>query len=189
MKTLEEKKQMQIEKFKSLEKSNYDNYHVGGGLGNGYVSQRHDNAKSDESKITLGEASKILKKFYENYDKEVLLSEMRLEWHHAGFYKNAMQKTYFVNASQMVYLLENYNVVAEKKAQIILERKNEILQKEEILKKYEYVKLSSCPQFGIGNTYMNGKYGEFEADYKYNLPTYWRGRVLSEEDYNNYNSI
>jgi len=199
-------KEHYIEYFKSLEKENYDNSNVGGGINKGlrldsgdytgskYVSNRQADAQSDESKLTIGEAGKILKKFYPEYDKNIVMDTFNLEWHHSGHFKSKygsqMSKTYFVNATQMVDLLNNYKDYEKEyhhSKQLEQQKRdlehNKDKQRNLIKNKYPYEKFNEAPLFGIGEYYMKGKYGEFPADYKYNLPTFWKGYKLSEEDY------
>ena len=52
------------------------------------MSNNHINARNDETKMTVGEAAKLLTKKFKSkiYAKE--LEVFATEWHHAGVYKN-----------------------------------------------------------------------------------------------------
>ena len=69
---------------------NEENFEIGGGLSDGkFASNRHEDAKNDEGKLTLGKAVQMFKKATENDDtdfvKEVLCYAIpNMEWHHAG---------------------------------------------------------------------------------------------------------
>lgn len=190
-----------IKKFENLS-HNEDNYSVGGGLIGG-MSRRNENAKYDSGKLTLDQASNVLAGAFgvEKSDvKAIIQSTYTLEWHHAGFlpksYGGGMRKVYYMNATQINELLENFESifanhfkeVEEKenaKAAAIaaeLSREEKFFQKMEGLKKYlkfEKIERSrQMPDF-VEKKEMKGKYGWFNADYKYSLDVYYSGIKLS----------
>ena len=70
-----------------------------------YTSEGHENAKRRGMK-TAGEAAKIISK---RTGKKVGAKDIRKwadEWHHSGFYKGKMGKTWFFNESKIEYLVE-----------------------------------------------------------------------------------
>ena len=101
MKTLNEI----VEKYFLKEcKKNYD---IGGGLdGSKFASNRHEDAKHDDGKLTLGKATRMFAKatgLTIEEVKEVLnYAVPNMEYHHAGLLPKAcgggMKKTYFLNS-------------------------------------------------------------------------------------------
>ena len=94
------------DKYCSIQHNDY-NYSIGGGLdGSKFASRRHEDAKYDEGKLTLGEATQLFKKatgLETDAVREVLeYAVPNMEWHHAGqlpkSYGGGMKKTYFLNA-------------------------------------------------------------------------------------------
>ena len=100
-----------IEKYEQIS-HNADNYEIGGGLdSNKFASRRHEDAKNDFGKLTLGKATQMFKKAVGSDDvefiKEVLHYALpNMEWHHAGKlpkqYGGGMKKTYFLNSYEIV---------------------------------------------------------------------------------------
>jgi len=97
---------------------NENNYHIGGGLDGGkFASNRHEDANNDKGKLTLGKACQIFKKATDldiDLVKEVLKYAVpNMEWHHAGKlpkqYGGGMKKTYFLNASEIVNIAQNWD--------------------------------------------------------------------------------
>lgn len=65
-----------------------------------YTSQRHETAKQ-EGKITAGKAAKIISK---SVGEKVLAKDIKkfsTEWHHSGFFKNGMGKTWFFSPKEI----------------------------------------------------------------------------------------
>ena len=102
---------------------NEENFEIGGGLSDGkFASNRHEDAKNDEGKLTLGKAVQMFKKATENDDtdfvKEVLQYAVpNMEWHHAGKlpkqYGGGMKKTYFINSKEM-QTIGKYKLIIQK---------------------------------------------------------------------------
>lgn len=188
MKTLEE-----INKLYSSVKHNSNNYSIGGGLANGsFVSRRHEDAKNDSGKLTLGEVTQMFRKATK-LDTVIIKAVIKfaypeLEWHHAGklpkSYGGGLRKCYFVNASQICDLSANwdqyYNRYLTKEAVKVEERLRllEISKQEFLQANAKRVERCSVmpPFFYLTAREMNGKYGWFDSTYKsYNLPEYYSG--------------
>jgi len=201
-----------IEKYNKIG-YNGDNFNVGGGLSESkFASNRHEEAKNDKGKLTLGEATAMFSKAVNLTTaeiKELITFYYKLEWHHAGklpkSYGGGMKKTYFINSEQIVEFAGNIEkikkeLIAAKKRDVeaeiekkkAKERKMEYLQnyarlvqripdkdfdslvngKEEKQKKFPIVILRE----------MNGKFGWFPSQYKYNLPEYVTAWIFEEKD-------
>jgi hypothetical protein len=180
---------------------NDNNFAVGGGLsGEKFASRRHEDAKEDEGKLTLGEATQIFKKatgLDTDTVKEVLESAVpNMEWHHAGqlpkAYGGGMKKTYFLNASEICKIAQKWNDYVEKlqlsksaaksaseQKKTLEERKLAFLQAN--AKKVE--RTTSRPtNFHQTAQEMNGKYGWFDSTYKsYNMTEYYSGWQFESE--------
>ena len=96
---------------------NDDNYSIDGGLdGPKFASRRHEDAKNDEGKLTLGEATQLFKKatgLDADTVREILeYAVPNMEWHHAGklpkSYGGGMKKTYFLNATEICECAKNW---------------------------------------------------------------------------------
>lgn len=186
---------------------NEDNYYVGGGLdGSKFASNRHEDARNDEGKLTLGQATQIFKKatgLDTDSVREVLeYAVPNMEWHHAGLlpksYGGGMKKTYFLNSAEICNVATNWNSYLEKlnlskiasqkaaeEKKNLEERKFEFLQAN--ANKVE--RISTRPAFFyLTSREMNGKYGWFDSTHKsYNLPEYFSGwEFESEEKYNEF---
>lgn len=105
-----------IAKYSNV-KHNKDNYAVGGGLDAGkFASNRHEDARSDAGKLTLGEATALFKratKLESATVKSIIKSALPdMEWHHAGklpkSFGGGMKKTYFLNAEEIVTIANNW---------------------------------------------------------------------------------
>lgn len=177
------------------------NYYLGGGLSEyKYESVRHAHAKSDKSRLTLGQAVQVFKKAT-NTDidliKEILnLAVPNMEWHHAGFlpksYGGGMKKTYFIKSSQIVDVAENFNKYLEQ-IQIREKKTNEdyllAVEKLEMQKQFLMIhaffvsRTKNKPLFFYETQKeYNGKYGWFNAENKnYNLPIYYSGYEFDDE--------
>ena len=113
---------------------NEDNYSVGGGLTAGkFASNRHEDAKCDEGKLTLGEATQLFKKATglstEEVREVIEFAVPNIEWHHAGKlpkkYGGGMKKTYFLNAKEICKVASNWATdVAELDANKIAKKKH-----------------------------------------------------------------
>ena len=102
---------------------NANNYAIGGGLDSGkFASNRHEDAREDEGKLTLGQATQIFKKatgLDTDTVKEILKYGVpNMEWHHAGKlpkqYGGGMKKTYFVNAKELCSVAKNWDSIIAK---------------------------------------------------------------------------
>lgn len=189
---------------------NEDNYSVGGGLdGSKFASNRHEDARHDEGKLTLGQATQLFKKAT-NLDtdsvREVLeYAVPNMEWHHAGLlpksYGGGMKKTYFLNAQEICLVAKNWNSYLEKLSLSKIADKNVAEEKKNLeFRRLDFLQANAKKVERISNrpTYfyltareMNGKYGWFDSTYKsYNLPEYFSGwEFESEEIYNEFLSI
>ena len=180
-------------KYDSLE-YNQNVYGVGGGLTqNSFSSNRHENAKTDNGKMTFGKTCQIFKKATGvelKHVKNIIQTAFpNMEWHHAGMlpknYGGGMKKTYFLNSEEIVDLAKNW----DKYYNAYFFEKNKETSRVTFLNTFAtYVTCSEEPSFFIyKTTLMEGKYGYFEADYKYNLPTYTAGwKFYNEKYYNAY---
>lgn len=174
---------------------NEDNYSIGGGLdGSKFASRRHENARNDSGKLTLGEATQLFKKatgLDVDAVKEILeYAVPNMEWHHAGklpkSYGGGMKKTYFLNASEICDISKNWDSYLEKLQISKVAEKNAADEKRSLearqqeflkanAKRFERVKTTPDHSF-ITSQEMNGKYGWFDSTYKsYNLPEYFSG--------------
>ena len=104
-------------KYRNIQQ-NDDNYSIGGGLdGSKFASRRHEDAKYDEGKLTLGEATQLFKKAtgleIDTLREVIKYAVPNMEWHHAGMlpksYGGGMKKTYFLNASEICDCAENWD--------------------------------------------------------------------------------
>ena len=189
---------------------NEDNYSVGGGIdGEKFASRRHEDAKSDAGKLTLGEATAMFKKATGlNVDtvQEVIKSAVpNMEWHHAGklpkSYGGGMKKTYFLNSSQICKVATNwdslvFSLLTSKEAAAVraAAEKDLASRKAEFLKlnATQFTRVTSSPTFSIHtDSEYNGKYGWFSTDKgNYNMPKYYSGWAFpSMELLNEYYSI
>jgi len=183
--------------------SNEDNYSIGGGLdGSKYASKRHEDARNDNGKSTLGQSVQLFKRatgLNTHLIKEILcLAVPNMEWHHAGrlpkSYGGGMKKTYFLSAAEICSIASNWTSFVEEiklsksKVQTLESRKSDFL----ITNAKKVDRVIQCPNyFYITSREMNGKYGWFDSTYKsYNMPEYFSGWVFeSEEKYNAFLSI
>lgn len=189
-----------------------DNYSLGGGISNSgsYESVRHNDAKNDPSKLTLGELTakiaRSTKREHERaYVRQVILHTYpleELEWHHAGklpkSYGGGMKKTYFLNAEQIVDLCDNWAEYCESFEEAISDEQERLRkelefnkQRSAFLLKYSTkvtrVRYKPLKWFALTSTEMEGKYGWFEADDKYALPKYYSGHQFrSSKKFNEY---
>lgn len=101
----------------SLLEYNEDNLNIGGGLSeNLYASNRHEDARNDKGKLTLGEATRLFKQATNERTDLVrkVIQEVvgvnQLEWHHAGLIKGTgkMGITYHINCNQIVDVAKNF---------------------------------------------------------------------------------
>ena len=177
---------------------NEDNYSIGGGLdSNKFASNRHEDAKYDDGKLTLGEATQLFKKataLDTDLVREILeYAVPNMEWHHAGMlpkaYGGGMKKTYFLNASEICDCATNWAAYIEKlaiskqTAKAAAELKADLEgRKLEFLKaNAKKIERSSNHSRHSENFYctaqeMDGKYGWFDSRYKsYNMTEYFSG--------------
>lgn len=175
---------------------NEENFQIGGGLsGQKFASRRHEDAKNDEGKLTLGKAVQMFKKATKiddiDFIKEVIeYAVPNMEWHHAGklpkSYGGGMKKTYFLNSNEIVNISENWSSYVEKlqlskseKRNAEEELKNREAKRLKFLNKYaeKVVRVSEIPSFFYEtDKEMEGKFGWFSSYGKsYNLPEYYSG--------------
>lgn len=189
---------------------NEDNYYVGGGLdGSKFASNRHEDARADQGKLTLGQATQLFKKatgLDTDSVREVLeYAVPNMEWHHAGklpkAYGGGMKKTYFLNATEICLVAKNWKSYLEKlslskiaasnaaeEKRLLESRRLDFLQ----LNAKKVERVSQRPAyFYLISREMNGKYGWFDSTYKsYNLPEYFSGwEFENEEKYNEFLKI
>ena len=174
---------------------NTSNFHIGGGLSEGaFASNRHQDAKFDEGKLTLGEATSLFKKATKKDTAEIkaiiLYSFPNLEWHHAGklpkAYGGGMGKTYYVNADEIAKLAanwENYAASYEKYSFLLNEK---LANEKNLAQRQNDFLIANCKEiiretekpflFHQTKQEMNGKYGWFDSTYKsYNMTEYYSG--------------
>lgn len=97
---------------------NEANYLGGGGLaGNKFASNRHEDARNDNGKLTLGEATRLFSRATNlptDLAREVLeFAVPNMEWHHAGklpkTYGNGMKRTKFLNAKEICEIAKRFD--------------------------------------------------------------------------------
>jgi len=179
-----------------------ENYSIGGGLSEGkFASNRHENAKYDDGKLTLGQATQLFKKAT-NLDVDLIKDVLNyavpnMEWHHAGklpkSYGGGMKKTYFLNASEICDCAQNWADYIEKYNLSNQASKNEAEQKRNLeslklqflqnnAKKVERVETKPNYFYQTAQE-MNGKYGWFDSTYKsYNLAEYYTGWEFANQE-------
>jgi len=185
-------------KFSDVEFEN--NFYVGGGLDSErFASNRHENAKSDSGKMTIGKAAQLFKKAtklsLEDVKEIINIAVPCPEWHHAGklpkSYGGGMKKTYFLNAKEIVDICKNWNEYEAQLLELKLQEKNKIDREErkrKFLSKYadKVERVTEEPKwFYRTKQEMNGKYGWFDSSTKdYNLTEYFSGyRFRSKKKY------
>lgn len=181
---------------------NDNNYSIGGGLdGSKFASRRHEDAREDEGKLTLGEATQLFKKATEleiDIVREVLeYAVPNMEWHHAGklpkSYGGGMKKTYFLNAAEICDCAKNWDAYREKLCLSKAAAKNAAEEKNNFEKrKLEFLqanakkveRVTTQPKFFYKTAQeMNGKYGWFDSTYKsYNMTEYYSGWEFETEE-------
>ncbi len=198
-----------IEKYSKIE-YNSNNYSIGGGLDSDkFASNRHEEALSDGGKLTLGKANQLFSKatgLTVEAVKEILhYAVPNMEWHHAGLlpksYGGGMKKTYFLNASEIVYVAKNWQSLVNK---LSISKNNERLRQEtektrdqirlEFLKQNAVLVTRSSERYKFfyeTEREMNGKYGWFSSYGKsYNMLEYVTGWVFTnEENYNEFKKL
>lgn len=185
---------------------NQDNYSVGGGLTDGkFASNRHEDAKYDEGKLTLGECTQLFKKATGLETKVVTeIIEFKfpsLEWHHAGKlpkrYGGGMKKTYFVNSEEICVLASNWETIsaayfektnAKKTAEALHKERHTRMHNFRVANATFIERITNVPDnFDVTYREMHGKYGWFEAQSRYNMTVYYSGwQFPSAEVYNQY---
>lgn len=157
-----------------------------------YESNRHAIAKIE--KVTFGDCVKFLKtKKGGNLNisaKDLLSAWFRVngepEWHHAGFlpksYGGGMKKTYFmdnqltagevatlfkINSKKLVCALKNcfFEQIKEQERMDFLNKFGKKIER----------KVNTPEHFVVISEEMDGKYGWFAADSKYNMTVYYSG--------------
>lgn len=189
---------------------NDDNYSIGGGLDvSKFASRRHEGAKDDEGKLTLGEATQLFKKatgLDTDTVREILeYAFPNMEWHHAGklpkSYGGGMKKTYFLNAAEICECAKSWDAYSEKLSLSKIAAKNAAEEKNNFEKrKLEFLqanakkieRVTTQPKFFYKTAQeMNGKFGWFDSTYKsYNMTEYFSGwEFESEEKYHEFLNI
>lgn len=192
---------MICDKYCSVQHNN-DNYAIGGGLDSGkFASRRHEDAKYDGGKMTLGEATQLFKKATgldtDSVRAVIEYAVPNMEWHHAGklpkSYGGGMKKTYFLNATEICEVATNWGSYVEKlslskeAARVAAENKRTLEDRklaylQANAKKVERVSKTSI-FFHQTAREMNGKHGWFDSTYKsYNLPEYFSGWEFENEE-------
>jgi hypothetical protein len=104
-------------------KHNANNYYLGGGLdGFKFASRRHEAARRDLGKLTLGEATILFKKATGRTTDQVKAvikyAVPSMEWHHAGKlparYGGGMKRTYFVNSTEITDIAKHFEYYLSK---------------------------------------------------------------------------
>ncbi|CAA0186941.1 hypothetical protein [Tenacibaculum maritimum] len=167
---------------------NKNNFDIGGGLApNKFASNRHQDAKKDQGKLTLGEASQLFKKATKDnlttVKKIIKAIIPHMEWHHAGKlpkqYGGGMKKTYFLKSHEICEIANKYlscRIELEKK-----EKTAENLEKEKIKFENKWAeklhRIEEKPKyFHVILSEYNGKYGFFPTSKGvYNLTEYFTG--------------
>jgi len=197
-----------IAKYSSREYK--ENYSIGGGLDYyKLASRRHEDAKCDDGKLTLGKANQMFAKAtgltVEGVKEILLYAVPNMEWHHAGLlpkaYGGGMKKTYFLNSSEIVDVATNWNDYTEKLNLSKISAKNAADEKKNLeVRKLNYLQVNAkkverattIPSFFYKTAQeMNGKYGWFDSSYKsYNMTEYFTGWAFeTEEKYNEFLKI
>lgn len=209
MRTISDKLTKIITKYNSITVSD-SNYDIGGGLSNNaFASRRHEDAKYDISRITLGKANQLFSKAtglsVQEVEEIIVYTIPNMEWHHAGklpkSYGGGMKKTYFLNSEEIVNIAENFNDNLNKLNLDKLESKRQLeIKQNKILLQNEFLnenairieRTTIIPKYFYKTSQeMNGKYGWFDSTYKdYNLTEYYSGWEFDTEDkYNKFLSI
>lgn len=185
-------------------------YNIGGGLSDEkFASRRHEAAKDDPGKITLGKAVQLFAKASglsgEEVKQVIKYAVPNMEWHHAGKlpkqYGGGMKKTYFLNSVELTDLATNWHSYFEKVAIAVNEKRlqeNKQRDKNQIKQEYlqahakKVIRATVRPElFYETDREMNGKYGWFSSYGKtYNLTEYYTGWVFaSEDEFNEFNRL
>lgn len=175
---------------------NTDNYSIGGGLAEDkFASNRHEDAKNDAGKLTVGQiTSKVAKAtdLATELVREVIYHSFKydMEWHHAGkipsSYGGGMKKTYFLNSKQIVDLCTNFDSKLKSYQDYLIDQKEKPARMAEFLAKHAtFVKRVEVEpkHFICTEKEMNGKFGWFDSWSKsYNLTEYYSGYEFASED-------
>lgn len=162
-----------------------------------FESNRHAIAKIE--KYTFGEACKELAK-KKNGGLKISASDLlsayrelfgEPEWHHAGRlpkkYGGGMKKTYFLNEVPTAETVKNWMEKSEKQKK---ERSNRAETKRKFLQKRAvwFTGVSELPKWSVDHkAMMSGKYGDFEAQYHYNLNVWHCGyKFKTKKSYEKY---
>lgn len=189
---------------------NEDNFSIGGGLDSGkFASNRHEDARSDEGKLTIGEATQLFKKatgLDTDIVKEIIhYAAPNMEWHHAGklpkSYGGGMKKTYFLNSVEICDIATNLECYVEKlNISKVVEKNAAELKKNFEDRLFQFLqanakkaeRVTKVPEFFYQTAQeMNGKYGWFNSSYKsYKMTEYYSGwEFETEEKYNEFKRL
>ena len=204
MKTLKEI----AERYSSKEYK--ENYNIGGGLDDSkFASNRHEDAKQDDGKLTLGEATQMFAKATGLKIKEVKevlnYAVPIMEYHHAGLLPKScgggMKRTYFLNSEEICDVARNWDAYREKIKLSKIYNKNEDekernlkIRRFEFLQKYakKLERIKTHPlYFYQTKQEMKGKFGWFDSSNKdYKLTEFFSGWSFDNEaDYNKFLKI
>lgn len=159
-----------------------------------FESNRHAIARME--KVTFGQVAKHLS-LKRNGGLKISATELlniyrclfgEPEWHHAGkipkSFGGGMKKTYFLdfipNVEDVKKWIDDYNKKMDEIQELENQKQKKKLERDKFLKKnaipFSRVSEENIPKFSIITVEeMNGKYGWFEASYRYNLPIYYTG--------------
>jgi len=189
---------------------NDDNYSIGGGLdGSKFASRRHEDAKGDRGKLTIGEATQLFKKAtgleIDTVREVIRYAVPNMEWHHAGklpkSYGGGMKKTYFLNATEICIVAKNWDDHVQK-LQISVATATEAAANKKSFedRKLEFLRnnakcvqrVQKQPDFFYKTAQeMDGKFGWFDSTHKsYKMPEYYSGWEFETlEKYNEFVGI
>ena len=186
------------------------NYKIGGGLDDlKFASNRHEDAKYDEGKLTLGEATQMFAKATKltiEEVKEVLnYAVPDMEYHHAGLlpktHGGGMKKTYFLNSKQICDIARKFDVYRDElKLSKIYDKNEDEKERNLKIRRFNFLKeyakklerIKTPPQYFYQTKQeMMGRYGWFDSSNKaYKLPEFYSGWSFDkEEDYNKFLNI
>ena len=189
---------------------NDDNYGIGGGLSSDkFSSRRHEDAKEDSGKLTLGKTTSLFVNAtglnIEIIKELIKYAVPNMEWHHAGMlpkaYGGGMKKTYFLNSDEISNLALNFYSILEKYEISLQSKRTELELKNDLeAKKQNFLVLNATKKIRVEeistffyevNREMNGKYGWFCSYGKsYNMTEYYTGwEFKTQEKYNEFLNI
>jgi hypothetical protein len=191
----------EISRIYSAVEHNADNFGIGGGLSNDkFASRRHEDARTDTGKMTLGEATSLIKRATNlptAQVKEVLKFALpNMEWHHAGTlpknYGGGMKKTFFVKAAEIAQIAAEWDTLyvrwqrykdnAATAPQMDTQRTFADLRSDYLKEHAVFVeRVNPRPDCFVQlKREQCGKFGWFDSSKRaYNLPEYFTGWVFA----------